>query len=453
MTLFRPLAAPPVWVAFLAVGCSDYNLAGKRNPSPGGSDSGSVPALLATPEVVDEAGACPTISAPVELRNVGAAPLDLLSLGATGDWTVSGVSLPLSLAAGEAVAVVVEGEGAGELRVQSSDPVRPLLTVPLSAAPDEAPEIEVLDPTSNTILEVGSVLLRAAVGDLEDPSTALLVSWDSSVEGALGSASADAAGNSFVSWPAPRTEGEHLLTATVTDTCGNAASVEVGVCQQGGYTVDELDLSSWHFEGDAQWDGTNNWLQLTRAAPDLVGSAFATDATVDAGNVEINFRFYIGDGTGADGISLTALDVDRMTTFLGGTGCGIGYGGDSDCTEGPALPGWSIEVDTFDNGTGVEPTSDDHLAFAFNGDVDGYVAWASLPEMEDTGWHDMTVVVAAPRVTVSIDGTTYIDTTLPGDFSFDAYVGFTAGTGGQTNTHLIDSLSVTETICEPVGLD
>lgn len=437
-----------VWVALVGVGCSDYNLAGKEEGNPGGGDTGAAPALLATPEFVDEVGACPTVSAPVELRNVGSAPLDVLSLGATGDWTVSGVSLPLSLGVAEAVEVVVEGAGIGELRVESSDPARPLLAVPLSAAADEPPEIEVLDPSTNAVLEVGSVLLSASVGDLEDPSTVLVVDWESSVEGALGSGTADAGGNSFVSWPAPRTEGDHLLTATVTDTCGNTASVEVGVCQQGGYTVDELDLSSWQFEGDAQWDSTNAWLQLTRAAPDLVGAAFATDASVDAGNVEINFRFYIGDGTGADGISLTALDVDRMSTFLGGTGCGIGYGGDADCTVGPALPGWSLEVDTFDNGEGVEPTSDDHLAFTFNGDVDGYVAWAALPEMEDTGWHDMSVVVAAPRVTVSIDGTTYIDTTLSGDFGFDAYVGFTAGTGGQTNKHLIDSLSVTETVCE-----
>lgn len=448
MPTARLSAAPALSVGLFLLGCSDYNLAGKEAGNPGGSDTGAAPALLATPEIVDESGACPTLSVPVELRNVGTAPLDLLSLGATGDWVVSGVSLPLSLGAGEAVAVAVEGAGTGELRVESTDPARPLLTVPLSATPDEAPEIEVLDPSTNTVLEVGSVLLSAAVGDLEDPGTALVVSWDSSVEGALGSGTADAGGNSFVSWPAPRTEGEHLLTATVTDTCGNSSSVEVGVCQQAGYTVDELDLSSWQFEGDAQWDSTNDWLQLTRAAPNLVGAAFATDASVDAGNVEINFRFYIGDGTGADGISLTALDVDRMSTYLGGTGCGIGYGGDADCTEGPALPGWSLEVDTFDNGTGVEPTADDHLAFTFNGDVDGYVAWAALPEMEDTGWHDMSVVVAAPQVTVSIDGTTYIDTTLSGDFGFDAYVGFTAGTGGQTNTHLIDSLSVTETVCE-----
>lgn len=427
--------------------CSDYNLAGKGDANPG-ADTGGVPSLVASPELVEEVGACPTSTASVTLRNAGTAPLTLLALGATNDWSVSGVSLPLTLGAGDSVEATVEGVGEGVLRVESDDPVQPVLEVPLTAWEDQPPEILVLDPATNDILEVGSALLAASVGDEEDASEDLVVTWTSDIDGQLATGVANSSGESNLSWPAPRTEGDHLLTATVTDTCGNEASVEIGVCQQAGYTVDELDLSSWQFEGDAQWDATNNWLQLTRASTDLVGTAFATDASVDASNVEISFRFYIGDGDGADGISLTAIDVDRMTTFLGGTGCGIGYGGDASCTDGPALPGWSIEVDTFDNGTGVEPTSNDHLAFTFDGDVDDYVAWAELPEMEDTGWHEMTVLVVAPQVTVSIDGTTYIDTTLSGDFNFDAYVGFTAGTGGLTNKHLIDSLTVTETVCE-----
>lgn len=33
-------------------------------------------------------------------------------------------------------------------------------------------------------------------------------------------------------------------------------------------------------------------------------------------------------------------------------------------------------------------------------------------------------------------------------FTFDGNVGFTAGTGGMTNRHLIDSLEVTAHTCE-----
>ena len=41
---------------------------------------------------------------------------------------------------------------------------------------------------------------------------------------------------------------------------------ELMICQQAGYVVDELDLSAWHFEGEAGWDTANNWLQLTPPA-------------------------------------------------------------------------------------------------------------------------------------------------------------------------------------------
>jgi hypothetical protein len=59
----------------------------------------------------------------------------------------------------------------------------------------------------------------------------------------------------------------------------------------------------------------------------------------------------------------------------------------------------------------------------------------------------MKVDVVAPHVTVTIDGTAYIDHDLNGNFNFPGFIGFTAGTGLETNMHLIDSLEVTETIC------
>ena len=108
----------------------------------------------------------PHAQRPSRAAERGRGTLDLLSLGATGMgglWCLAA----RSLGAGEAVAVAVEGAGTGELRVEHGSGSS-LLTVPLSATPDEAPEIEVLDPSTNTVLEVVR-LLSAAVGDLEDP--------------------------------------------------------------------------------------------------------------------------------------------------------------------------------------------------------------------------------------------------------------------------------------------
>ena len=69
--------------------------------------------------------------------------------------------------------------------------------------------------------------------------------------------------------------------------------------------------------------------------------------------------------------------------------------------------------------------------------------------MEDTGWHEINVLVAAPRLTVTVDGTTTIDQDVSGgNFAFEGYVGFTAGTGGLTNRHLVASLEVTEPVCD-----
>jgi hypothetical protein len=179
-------------------------------------------------------------------------------------------------------------------------------------------------------------------------------------------------------------------------------------------------------------------VELTEPVVNESGTAFQTAASVSADSVEIDFAFYVSGGTGADGMSVTALDVDRMTRFVGGTGGGIGYLG---------LPGWSIEVDTWYNREHNDPTTEDHISLHFDGDVGAPAAWAALPDMEDGNWHVMTVSVVAPHVTVSIDGVTYLDEDVSGYYSFPAYVGFTAATGAVTNYHLIDALVVTEYIC------
>ena len=68
--------------------------------------------------------------------------------------------------------------------------------------------------------------------------------------------------------------------------------------------------------------------------------------------------------------------------------------------------------------------------------------------MEDGAWHSAAVSVVGNHVTVSIDGTTYMDTIVDGLSPFSAYVGFTAATGSLTNYHLIDALSVEGFVCD-----
>jgi hypothetical protein len=435
----------PVLVSLLLAGCSDYGI----EPKPA-DVAGVSPDLSATPDAIDERGLCADTEQQVTLENVGDGALTITAVSVDGGgWTVDAVPVPLTVGPGQSTVVRLTGsEGAATLVVESDDPDEPVLEIPLFAAPNAAPTVAITSPVDGDILaEDVDTTLAGTVADDTDSPDLLGVTWTSDA-GPLSTASAEPDGTTTVDWPAAaRASGPQTVTLTATDSCGAVGTATVTVCQDGAYTYDALDLSTWHYEGVAAWDATDGWLQLTDTGTDEVGTAFETSSPVNGDNVELDFLFYIGDGTGADGLSVTALDVDRMTTFLGGTGCGIGYGGDAACTLGPALPGWSIEVDTYYNPE-ADRDENDHVAFTFDGDVDGYRAYAELPEMEDTGWHHMVVRVLAPHVTVSIDGVDYIDQDIPGYYTFPAYVGFTAGTGGETNDHLIDALQVTDYACD-----
>ena len=434
----------------MSAACSEYEINSEEKAGGGLDTAQPQPDILVTPQEITLTGVCGSSDSEIQISNQGDANLDVMDLSIVGTgWSVQDVGLPELLPPDAKMSLLVTGgEGDAVLRIDSNDPDSPTVTVSLSAAADQAPEVAITSPSDASTLPVGvDVALEAVVNDPETAPEDLSLTWASDVDGTLGSANADAHGTISTTWSDGRSDGAHTVSLSVTDSCSNTTQTEITVCQQAGYTSDALDIASWHFEGGATWDTDDDWLQLTAPTEYQTGSAFATSSTVSGDAVEIEFNFYIGGGTGADGISLTALNVDEMSSYLGGSGCGIGYGGGNGCTPGPALPGWSIEVDTYYNGE-VDPTEDDHVAFSFDGQVGSYAAWAALPEMEDTGWHTMSVTVAAPHVTVVIDGVTYIDDDLSGDFSFPAYVGFTAGTGGLTNYHLIDSLVVSEYACE-----
>ena len=439
-----------VWLTVLVVACSDYDL--KSGAGDETLDSGSVPDvtsptvpmaevpdLRVTPDSIRLGAVCGTADTEVLLENIGNGALDISELRVAGAGWGELNTVPSRLVPGESFVLELQTTGGtATVEIDSNDPDSPTTSVPVDAPVDQPPEVSVLSPANQAVLPSGGdVVLEALVEDDLDRPGALTVSWRSDVDGPLGVAATDASGVATTTWPAPRTDGDHLLTVDVVDTCGHATSEAVSVCQQAGFDVDELDIATWNFEGSANWDAANSWVQLTPALTNQAGTAFNTSATVSGDNVEINFSFYIGDGSGADGISLTALDTTRMAGFVGATGGGIGYGG---------LPGWSIEVDVYYNAS--DPTTEDHLAFVFDGENSVTpAAWVTLPEMEDTGWHEMVVQVLAPRVTVSIDGVVYLDQDITGHFAFPAYVGFTAATGSLTHDHRIDSLIVTEYVC------
>lgn len=423
----RPVALP--LVLLLAVACE---------PAPADTDTDTDVATEGTPQAsVDSDGlqlgtVCGPTEGEVVVTNDGNAVLAIASVEVTGgDWVLVG-DAPATVDAGASVVLTVSGsDGDGTLTLTTDDPAAPTLSVALSATANVAPVVSIAD--HEAVNPPGGELRFVAELSDEAPDDVTLV-WTSSEEGELGT-------EDTLLWSGlERTSGTHTLTLTATDACGETATVETTVCQNAGYTEETLDLETWTFSGQANWDAENGWVELTDTRRYISGTAFQTSQTVDATNVSIEFAFFVSGGSGADGMSLTAIDTTRMTSYVGDVGGGNGYGG---------LPGWSIEVDTWYNAEYTEPTEADHLTFVLDGaaKTTGEM-WAALPEMEDGAWHTMKVDVQGKHVTVAVDDVVYLDDDVEGLTSFPAHVGFTAATGNVTNNHLVDGLKVERFVCE-----
>jgi hypothetical protein len=425
------------YIFSLLIGCSDYTIQSKiLNEEPG---SGSASLFIESSQVKVEGLCADEVERKeIVIQNNGGRDLEILNIQLDGvNWDINHPTLPFSLFPDEKEMLIVDvGTGLGIITIESNAPESATQFIQLEGIGDSPPVLTISNPIDGETIPVDGINLQAQLDDFEDDLTSLTVDWFSSTEGFISTVPVDAEGKSQLPYIA-QNYGPQEISAQVQDSCGNVGSDSVSLCQQYGYETDNLDISTWQFEGSANWNESHNYVELTTVAENIAGTAFSTATEVLANNVEIEFQFYVSGGTGADGFSLTALDTSRMTGFVGYTGGGIGYG---------SLPGWSIEVDTYHNG--IDPTEEDHVAFSFDGQYDTPQAWANLPEMEDDQWHTMRVLVNAPHVIIEIDGVTYIDQDIPGHYSFMSYVGFTAGTGSLTNYHLIDALTVTEMICE-----
>ncbi len=432
------------------VACSDYEV---RNFKESGPDPDG-PAISVDPSVVDLGATCSAQTTEVNVSNLGDLPLMIDEFILTGDgWRIeSAPEVPLTLDPEGSEALVLVGEGGpASLSIRSNDPTRSQVTVNLQTDPDVAPTLN-LDPApaGGAIGPGAQVDLTGLVFDGTVDPTSLSIDWVSNVDGALGSTVPTADGTFALPWSGiDRTPGPHQITATFTDACGNTVEDAIVVCQEAGYIADELELDSWHYEGSAFWNPSAEAVELTDLDPFAVGTAFQVASSIPADNLSIRFEFQTGNGTGADGFSVTALDVDRMTGFMGAPGCALGYGEphESCIDTGEALPGWSIEVDTYYNPY-IDPTSSDHLSLTFDGDLDTTAAWTGLPEVEDTGWHTLDIIVRSPNVEILLDDEVLINEDVPSFTPFDAYIGFTAATGADTNEHTIRGLSVSGDACD-----
>jgi hypothetical protein len=216
----------------------------------------------------------------------------------------------------------------------------------------------------------------------------------------------------------------------------------------------------------------SNVLRLTANQTNWATSAWYQAPQIVSGGFTTTFSFQLGSTStfNADGIAFVIQNSSLAA--LGPNGCGIGFGGSSGCTTGAGIPNSvAIEFNTYPNGGGIDPSSDDVTIQNCGGitpnSVDTSCSLKSIDLTSKINLVDGAVHVAAITYTPSAQsncGTgaqscSTIDVVLdgvdlfPGGVLFDinsiglsgssAFVGFTAATGGGNDDQDILSWTFT----------
>lgn len=226
-------------------------------------------------------------------------------------------------------------------------------------------------------------------------------------------------------------------------------------------------------------------LRLTPNATFTAGSAWYNTQQPVAGAFSTTFTFELtGSNTGygpADGIAFVIQNSPAGTGALGPDGCGIGFGDSAYCTSstGGIPNSLAVEFNTYNNGTGVDPSNNDVTIQNCSGtgansvDQSCSLAFNDLTllrppiNMADGNVHTVTITYAPSTLsTCGPEGTSTcstIDVILDNNDLFPptganpvlfnlnsigltsgtAYVGFTAATGGGDDNQDILSWTFT----------
>jgi lectin family protein len=217
--------------------------------------------------------------------------------------------------------------------------------------------------------------------------------------------------------------------------------------QQAGcvHVTDSFDIDPsgrWALAGSASYDATSQALQLTPPVFNQSGSAFWTTALYTPA-FDVRFRFRIADGSGGDGMAFVwarAANVGALVPFgnnMPNNGYGLGY---------LKMNGWAVELDTYANPTIGDP-DDNHVALMLTTDGTHLLTGSppSPPLKSSATSRSAHIRFTPEHVVVEIDGVRVIDAAVPAaaGFTADSYwFGFTGASGGATNRHTIDDLTL-----------
>jgi hypothetical protein len=244
------------------------------------------------------------------------------------------------------------------------------------------------------------------------------------------------------------TPTDYPVTVTVSDGRGGSNSATFTwtvTAASGGVTLDYPDFSQvtgWQLNGAAALaDGV---LRLTPATPNLAGTAFYGTPLEIGPDTSFSSRFDFrihGTIDGADG--MTFMIQGNTASSLGGTGSGLGYRG---------IPAsLAVEIDTYAGS--IDPDGN-HLAVLTNGIVGNHRALHSPGfDLADGAVHTLwvdydavgqTLAVYLAQTPGSAKPSTPVMTSavnLSAVVGTQAFVGFSAGTGGLTNNHEVRNLT------------
>lgn len=194
------------------------------------------------------------------------------------------------------------------------------------------------------------------------------------------------------------------------------------------------DTGMWEYLGSAYRDPVNQYLVLTEPVNYQGGVAFfkinfTTPFTA-------NFSYKAGGGSGADGFVMFFYK-QKYSSFE--------TGGHMAFSDGPwpdppiIFPGYGIEFDNYYNNVLNDPSSN-HIALIKN-HVDSHLIYADDPRTEDYLWHNVSVVTEVSLIRVLVDRDLIFEWSGEINRTFGSF-GFCAGTGADTNWHIIDNFSI-----------
>jgi len=195
-------------------------------------------------------------------------------------------------------------------------------------------------------------------------------------------------------------------------------------------TIPAPSNSAWQYQGGSTSNGSG--ITLTTPSQSFAGTIGAYVGAVPSEGLHATFNGYMGDGSGADGMTFTFLDPNAYGGFAGSSGGGLGYSG---------LTGIAVTMVTSWDGT-VGSSNFMGVATSGSGSTITYAGTnTGVASLRTT--HAYDVRVSSGHVIVKLDGTQVLDVAVA--LPSMVYPAFTAGTGGSTDTHSVSSVAITYT--------